>query len=88
MRETGRRRWDGRPEMPERSGWHWVEDGDGPRPLLWRGADWPEPLDRCEWQDGYAVLSPHDLRHGRYHGPLAMPPGVAISFRSKLLVQT
>ena len=83
MRETG---WDGRPEAPERSGWHWVEDGDGLRPLLWRGADWPEPLDRGEWLDGFAVLRPCDLRHGRYHGPLVMSPGVAVLFRSKLSV--
>ena len=86
MRETGWRRWDGRPEALERSGWHWIEDADGLRPLLWRGADWPEALDRGEWQDGPAVLSPHDLRHGRYHGPIVMPPGLAASFRLKLLI--
>ena len=76
--------WDGRPESPERSGWHWVEDGDGVRPLLWRGDDWPEPLDRGEWQDGFAVISPHAVRHGRYHGPLAMPPSVAALFNLRL----
>ena len=54
--------------------------------LLWRGEDWPEPLDRGEWQDGHAVLGPHDLRRGRYHGPLAMPSGVAALFRLNMLV--
>lgn len=86
MKEPRRRWWDGQPEAPERSGWHWVEDGDGLRPLLWRGWDWPEPLDRGEWQDGHAVLSPDDLHHGRYYGPIAMPPRVAASLRSRLLV--
>lgn len=77
--------WDGRPSEPDKSGWHWVEDADGLRPLLWRGEDWPERMDRGEWQDGYAVLSPHDLRQGRYHGPVAMPPRLAAAFRLRLL---
>ena len=77
--------WDGRPSDPDRSGWHWVEDADGLRPLLWRGADWPERMDRGEWQDGYAVLSPRDLSRGRYHGPVAMPPGLIAAFRQRLL---
>lgn len=81
-----RQDWDGRPEMPERSGWHWVEDGDGLRPLLWRGEDWPEPPDRGEWQDGFAVLSPHTLAtNGGYYGPLTMPPLVAARFCFVLL---
>src|SRR3954454_10894311 len=33
--------WDGVPASPEASGWHWVEDPSGLRPLLWRGDDWP-----------------------------------------------
>ena len=88
MHETvwQRRQWDGRPAEPERSGWHWIEDGDGLRPLLWRGEDWPEQLDRGEWQDGFAVLSPHAVRRGRYYGPLVMPPEVAALFRLNLLV--
>ena len=69
-------------------GWHWVEDADGLRPLLWRGDDWPERLDRGEWQDGPAVLSPRDLRRGRYHGPVAMPPRLAATFRQRLLKST
>lgn len=70
-----RRMWDGRPEDPQRSGWHWIEDGDGLRPLLWRGEDWPERQDRGEWQDGFGVLSTRDLSRGRYHGPIATPLG-------------
>ena len=85
MRDTVRQGWDGRPAAPERSGWHWVEDGDGLRPLLWRGDDWPERTDRGEWQDGFAVLSPHALRYGRYHGPLAMPPTGAALVHLNLL---
>ena len=91
MRDAGRLQqgWDGRPEAPERSGWHWVEDGDGLRPLLWPGEDWPERLDRGEWRDGFAVLSPHALACGAlYHGPLAMPPIVAARFRLALLAGT
>jgi hypothetical protein len=80
--------WDGRPASPERSGWHWIEDGDGVRPLLWRGNDWPEPLDRGEWQDGFAVVSPHTISYGRYHGPLAMPPTVATLFSLRLLTRS
>ena len=55
------------------------------RPLLWRGEDWPEQPDRGEWQDGYAVLSPHALARALYYGPLAMPPTVAARFRLALL---
>lgn len=67
------REWDGRPDNPDRSGWHWIEDADGLQPLLWRGDDWPERVDRGEWQDGYAVLSAHDLSRGYYYGPVALP---------------
>ncbi len=77
--------WDGYPDDPERSGWHWVEDGDGLRPLLWRGDDWPESVDRGEWQDGFAVLSVRDMSRGLYHGPVAMPPRLAALFRKRVL---
>lgn len=31
--------WDGRPEKPERDGWHWVKpDGGDPFPAEWRAA--------------------------------------------------
>jgi hypothetical protein len=78
--------WDGCPDDPERSGWHWIEDADGLRPLLWRGDDWPEQMDRGEWQDGYAVLSARDLSRGCYHGPIAMPPRLAAQWRRRMLV--
>lgn len=78
------RAWDGRPEHPERSGWHWIEDADGLRPLLWRGQDWPDEAGRGEWQDGYAVLSAPDLSRGRYHGPVAMTPSLAAVSRSRM----
>jgi len=55
------RTWEGYPDNPGTSGWHWIEDADGLRPLLWRGQDWPDEMDRGEWQDGYAVLSTRDL---------------------------
>ncbi|MFC0409791.1 hypothetical protein [Roseomonas elaeocarpi] len=74
-------RWNGVPAAPERSGWHWVEDGDGLRPLMWRGEDWPDHESRGEWRDGFAVLSPSDLRLARYYGPVAMPDAVAERFR-------
>ena len=77
--------WDGYPDDPQRSDWHWIEDADGLRPLLWRGDDWPEEVDRGEWQDGFAVLSVRDVSRGRYHGPVAMPPRLAALFRMRVL---
>lgn len=77
--------WDGYPDDPGKSDWHWIEDADGLRPLLWRGDDWPEPVDRGEWQDGFAVLSVRDASRGRYHGPVAMPPRLATLFRMRVL---
>ncbi len=76
--ETGRRKWDGRPDAPERSAWHWIEDGDGLRPVLWHGEDWPTPS-RGVWQDGVALLSPDDLSRAHYYGPLTRPAGSALS---------
>ncbi len=67
--------WDGCPEHPETSGWHWIEDGDGLRPLLWRGGDWLEQEDRGEWQDGFGVLSARSLSRGRCYGPVVPPAG-------------
>ena len=78
--------WDGRPACPEKSGWHWIEDADGLRPLLWRGGDWPERLNGGEWRDGYAVLSACDLSRGCYHGPVAMTPELETLCRSRLLL--
>ena len=78
--------WDGCPEHPETSGWHWIEDADGLRPLLWRGSDWPERMDQGEWQDGYAVLSARDLSRGSYHGPVAITPRLAALCRSRMLL--
>lgn len=78
--------WNGLPDSPERSDWHWIEDGDGLRPLLWRGQDWPEPADRMSWRDGFAMLLPEDLRHGTYHGRLIMPPTVAAKFRLNVML--
>ena len=76
--------WDGCPEHPEKSGWHWFEDADGLRPLLWRGDDWPDAMGRSEWRDGCAVLSAYDLSHGFYHGPIAMTLCLAIVCRRSL----
>ena len=77
--------WDGRPDDPGKSGWHWIEDADGLRPLLWRGGDWPDSVDRDEWQDGPAVLSVRDLRRGRYHGPVVLPSHLAALFQMRVL---
>ena len=77
--------WDGRPDDPQISAWHWIEDADGLRPLLWRGDNWPERLDRGEWQDGYAVLSARDLSREHYHGPVAMTPMLAALWRRRML---
>ncbi len=79
-------RWDGRPDSPEKSGWHWVEDSDGLRPLLWRGDDWPEQAERGEWQDGYAVLRTHDLSRGCYYGPVALSPQLSALCHRRLFL--
>jgi hypothetical protein len=75
-------RWNGISLRPETSGWHWVEDADGLRPLLWRGDDWPEAVDRREWQGGVVICVPADLRGGRYFDPVAMPEAVGHRFRA------
>lgn len=77
-RETGQRKWDGKPDAPECSAWHWIEDGDGLRPVLWHGEDWPTPS-RGVWQDGVALLSPNDLSRAHYHGPLTVPAASTLS---------
>jgi hypothetical protein len=73
--------WDGFPDRPAQSGWCWVEDADGLRPLLWRGADWPERADRGAWQDGVVVLAAADLAGARFLGRIDLPPAVAARFR-------
>ena len=73
--------WDGVPTRSEASGWHWVEDASGLRPLLWRGDDWPEPADRREWEEGVVICAPSDLRGARYFGPVDLPNNVADRFR-------
>lgn len=77
--------WNGVPAQPERSGWHWVEDASGLRPLLWRGDDWPEPVDRREWEEGVVVCAPEDMRGASYFGPVAMPEAVAERFAATRL---
>ena len=78
-------RWNGVPSQASASGWHWVEDATGLRPLLWRGDDWPDQTDRHEWEDGVVVCSPHDLRGSRYFGPVTMPAAVAERFQQSRL---
>jgi hypothetical protein len=73
--------WDGVPARPELSGWHWVEDATGLRPLLWRGGDWPESVDRFEWEDGVVVCSAADMRGSQYFGLVAMPDAATDVFR-------
>lgn len=80
--------WNGVPEAAERSDWHWIEDGDGLRPLLWRGDDWPEPADRGTWRDGFMQLQPDDLRAAQYLGRAVMPPLAAARFRMGVLFAT
>jgi hypothetical protein len=80
--------WNGVPVRPDISGWHWVEDADGLRPWLWRGDDWPEAVDRREWQDGVVSGAPADLRGDRYFGPVAMPEAVTDRFRATQITPT
>ena len=76
--------WDGWPSLQQESGWHWVEDDEGLRPLLWRGEDWPDAVDRQGWQDGYALLAPSDLYGARYWGPVQLPTGASEQLRRTL----
>ena len=78
-------RWNGVPTQPGASGWHWIEDATGLRPLLWRGDDWPDPIDRREWEDGIVVCAPSDMQGSRYFGPVAMPAAVADRFAQSRL---
>lgn len=80
-------KWNGVPDKPECSGWHWVEDATGLRPLLWRGDDWPEKADCREWQDGTIICSPSDMCGDRYFGPVTMPEVVASRFRATYIAQ-
>lgn len=77
--------WNGIPDLPALSGWCWVEDADGLRPLLWRGADWHEAADRGEWQDGAAVLGTRDLTGAAYLGRVPMSGAVAEKFARRSL---
>lgn len=80
--------WDGVPSQPERSAWHWIEDASGLRPLLWRGDDWPDAVDRREWEDGIVVCTPEDMRDASYFGLVAMPAAVARRFATTRLALT
>ena len=67
--------WDGRPQNPERDGWHWVMVAHGighPFPMMW-GAD------GAMWDAGDAgwVLAEDLASRWRYLGPCLTPQEVA-----------
>lgn len=68
--------WDGRPEHPERDGWHWVCAAVGiaaPYPMLWShdGKAW-------DTGDGWEFCTaPRMTERTRYLGPALLPAEVA-----------
>jgi hypothetical protein len=60
--------WDGRPENPEKRGWHWI-GGDA----------WEWIPDSQTWLGGCAELSPSEVAatFARYLGPCVLPADLA-----------
>lgn len=60
--------WDGRPENPERDGWHWAQHRDNtPEVLNW------SPLHGWRYEGDW-VRSDFIGRNYRYFGPASPPP--------------
>lgn len=69
--------WDGRPENPERAGWHWIADKQGRvLPMDWNGHD---PGARHHWIYGWRGWTAAEMvALGRcYLGPCRTPAEVA-----------
>ena len=76
MTDTRAEAWDGRPENPERDGWHWLCAAVGigaPYPMLWSA-------DGKAWDtgDGWVFCTdPALTERQRYLGPCLLPEEVA-----------
>ena len=63
--------WDGRPENPERDGWHWImTTGGKTHACFWYANLWTTPV-------GDGALSPEDVSNWRYLGPVLTPAEIA-----------
>ena len=75
--------WDGRPQNPERGGWHWVwmPDCAGHRPAVpiwWTNCSWEHPLVECGHPLFDGLMDPADApADWRYLGPCLAPDEVA-----------
>ncbi|RVT90729.1 hypothetical protein EOD42_23290 [Rhodovarius crocodyli] len=64
--------WDGRPEQPERDGWHWLNDGEEDIVAFWDSANprW--------WTVGNEVeMNPEEADFCTYLGPIPPPSETA-----------
>jgi hypothetical protein len=61
--------WDGRPQNPERDGWHWVQNGNGiPSCQRWHSERWTVGSD-----PGWTASQVAALQRVRYLGPCLLP---------------
>lgn len=77
MTDTSDAAWDGRPENPERDGWHWVAwAGTDAEPSFWTPHG-PEKRGECwNWDDDW--MGPGWVcANATYHGPCLTPAEVA-----------
>jgi hypothetical protein len=73
MNDEDTKPWDGRPENPERDGWHWVETAGGDAlPYEWRTAG---ECERGRWPARWIfdIEAEIDPRTCRYLGPCLLP---------------
>jgi hypothetical protein len=64
--------WDGRPQHPDRDGWHWTQEGSSICPEQWRAS-------KQVWRtfDQREFISPEKVQHWHYLGPCLTPTEVA-----------
>ena len=63
--------WDGRPQNPERDGWHWVGSTEAEKPVV---LIWYAPTQN--WVLGAIGLPPSSLAGANYLGPCLTPAEV------------
>ena len=76
MTDTNPGAWDGRPQDPDRDGWHWVQPTGGePFPAEWRTAG---ECVRGRWGEGWVVgPDEYDPAQCAYLGPCHTPAELA-----------
>lgn len=85
MTDTTREAWDGRPENPERDGWHWLlrDDDEFVRPMFWFAVSKTEPVE--VWADRAGMEQrAHDMgARYSYLGPALLPSQVAAAVQAE-----